>query len=95
MRLRQSRSTRTRSESALAALTRAVLAHRRLVALFWAAVALAGLVGAGRASDALDPNFSMPKSEAFATNERVQQLFASGGKWPTLVAVAELPSGLS
>src|SRR5215207_1459718 len=74
-------------------LTRFVLAHKRLVALFWTVVALVGLVGSGRASAALETSFSMPGSEAFATNQEIERLFGSGGTTPTLVAVVRLPEG--
>jgi putative drug exporter of the RND superfamily len=74
-------------------LTRFVLAHKRLVAGFWIAVAVIGLVGSGRTSDALETSFSMPESEAFATNQEIERLFGSGGTTPTLVAVVRLPEG--
>jgi putative drug exporter of the RND superfamily len=77
------------------ALTRFVLAHKRLIAGFWTVVALAGLVGSGRASEALESSFSMPESKAFATNEEIERLFGSGGTTPTLVAVVQLPEGRS
>jgi putative drug exporter of the RND superfamily len=76
-------------------LTLFVLAHKRLVAGFWIVVALAGLVGSGRASEALESSFSMPESNAFATNQEIERLFGSGGTTPTLVAVAQLPEGAS
>jgi putative drug exporter of the RND superfamily len=74
-------------------LTRIALRHKLLVALLWTVAALAGLVGSGRASEALDSNFEMPSSEAFATNQEIEQLFGSGGTTPTLVAVVQLPEG--
>jgi putative drug exporter of the RND superfamily len=74
-------------------LTRFVLAHKRLVALFWTVVALVGLVGSGRAAEALETSFSMPGSEAFATNQEIERRFGSGGTTPTLVAVVRLPEG--
>ena len=77
----------------MSGLTRFVLAHKRLVAVFWIVVALAGLVGSGRASEALETSFSMPESEAFATNQEIERLFGSGGTTPTLVAVVQLPEG--
>jgi putative drug exporter of the RND superfamily len=95
MRLRRATSNAARGEGAIRALTHWALAHRRLVALLWAAVALAGLVSAGRVSDALDPDFSMPQSEAFTTNQAIERVFGSGGKRLTLVAVAELPNELT
>ena len=77
----------------MTALARFVLRHKRLVAVFWTVAALAGLVGSGRASEALESSFSMPESEAFATNQEIERLFGSGGTTPTLVAVVRLPEG--
>jgi RND superfamily putative drug exporter len=77
----------------MTALTRFVLAHKRLVAVLWTLVALVGLVSSGRASEALETSFSMPESEAFATNQEIERVFGSGGTTPTLVAVVRLPEG--
>lgn len=74
-------------------LTRWVLAHKRLVAGFWILLTIAGFWGAGRVTDALDDQFSMPDSEAFAVNQEIERKFDSGGMAPPLVAVAELPRG--
>jgi hypothetical protein len=68
MKLRPGSNAPTTSGGALSALTRSVLARKRLVALLWATVALAGLVAAGRASGRarhrlrhfLDPDWSCP-----------------------------------
>jgi RND superfamily putative drug exporter len=74
-------------------LTRFVLRHKLLIAALWAIVTVVGLATAGRASDALDPSFSMPESEAFATNQQIERHFGNGGATATLVAVATLPPG--
>ncbi|MQA74660.1 MAG: MMPL family transporter [Solirubrobacterales bacterium] len=77
----------------LEALTRWVLAHKRAVAGLWIVLTIAGFWGAGRVTDALDDQFAMPDSEAFAVNEEIEQRFDSGGIAPPLVALAELPPG--
>jgi putative drug exporter of the RND superfamily len=74
-------------------LTDWVLAHKRTVAAFWVLLTIAGFWGAGRVTDALDDQFSMPDSEAFAVNEEIESRFQTGGATPPLVAVAELPPG--
>jgi RND superfamily putative drug exporter len=76
-------------------LTRWVLAHKRSVAVFWIVLTIAGILGAGRVADALDDQFSMPSSEAFATNEEIEKRFSSGGVVEPLVAVSQLPEGVS
>jgi putative drug exporter of the RND superfamily len=81
------------SVAAMKTLTRWVLAHKRLVAGFWILLTIAGFWGAGRVTDALDDQFSMPDSEAFAVNQEIERKFDSGGMAPPLVAVAELPRG--
>ncbi|WP_217915054.1 MMPL family transporter [Miltoncostaea marina] len=83
----------TPAGGALGALTRAVLRHRRLVAVAWAVLALAGLAAAGPASDALDDDFAMPGSAAYAANERIERALGSGGGSPALAAVVRLPAG--
>jgi RND superfamily putative drug exporter len=74
-------------------LSRWVLAHKRVVAGFWILLTIAGFWGAGRVTDALDDQFSMPESEAFAVNQEIDRKFSSGGMVPPLVAVVELPRG--
>ncbi len=74
-------------------LTRWVLAHRRAVAGFWIVLTFAGFFGASQVTDALDDQFSMPSSKAFAVNQEIEDRFGTGGIAPPLVAVAELPRG--
>jgi RND superfamily putative drug exporter len=76
-------------------LTDFVLAHKRSVAVFWIVLTIAGMFGASRVTDQLDDQFSMPSSEAFATNQEIEQRFSSGGIVEPLVAVVELPAGAS
>jgi putative drug exporter of the RND superfamily len=84
-----------RAGRGLEALTRWVLAHKRSVAAFWIVLTIAGMFGASRVADALDDQFSMPSSEAFATNQEIEQRFSSGGVVEPLVTVAKLPEGVS
>ncbi|HMI68536.1 MAG TPA: hypothetical protein VK510_00990, partial [Solirubrobacteraceae bacterium] len=77
----------------LASLTRWVLAHKRLVAVGWIALTLAGFYGAMQVTDALTENFTMPDSASTVTNERIVDRFDSGGATPPLVAVVTLPPG--
>ena len=76
-------------------LTDFVLAHKRSVAVFWIVLTIAGMFGASRVTDQLDDQFSMPSSEAFATNQEIEERFSSGGIVEPLVAVVELPAGVS
>src|SRR3954447_6923902 len=77
----------------LAGLTKWVLAHKRLVAVGWLALTLAGVDAATQVTDALNQNFTMPDSASTVTNERIVSRFGSGGATPPLVAVVTLPRG--
>src|SRR5918994_5878381 len=85
----------TRREAPMRKLTNFVLAHKRVVATFWIVLTIAGMFGASRVTDRLDDQFSMPSSEAFATNQEIEDRFSSGGMVEPLVAVVELPAGVS
>jgi RND superfamily putative drug exporter len=76
-------------------LTRWILNHKSLVAVFWVALTFAGFFGSSQVTDALDEQFSMPSSTAFAVNQEIEQRFDSGGASQPLVAVATLPDGAS
>ena len=77
----------------LAGLTQWVLAHKRLVAVGWLLLTLAGFYGAAKVTDALTENFTMPDSASTVTNERIVSRFDTGGATPPLVAVVTLPPG--
>jgi RND superfamily putative drug exporter len=74
-------------------LTRFILAHKRAVAAFWILLTFAGFYGASQVTDALDDQFSMPSSKAFAANREIEKRFDSGGMASPIVAVAQLPRG--
>jgi RND superfamily putative drug exporter len=73
--------------------TRWILAHKRLVAGFWIALTFAGFFGASQVTNALDDEFTMPSSSAYAVNQEIEARFGSGGFAQPLVAVATLPPG--
>ncbi|HYG96281.1 MAG TPA: MMPL family transporter, partial [Solirubrobacterales bacterium] len=79
----------------LETVTRWVLAHKGLVAVFWVALTVAGFFGSSQVTDALEEQFSMPSSSAYAVNQEIEQRFDSGGASQPLVAVATLPEGAS
>ena len=56
--------------STVSSLTRWVLAHKRTVVLTWIVLTIAGIAAAGPATDALDPEFSVPNKEGWETNVR-------------------------
>jgi RND superfamily putative drug exporter len=76
------------------ALTRWVLAHKRIVVGFWIALTIAGMAAAGPASRALDPEFSVPDREGWETNVAIAQRYhGTGGDSSPLLPVVTLPRG--
>ena len=78
----------------MAPLTRWVLAHKRTVALGWILLTIAGVMAAGPASDALEPEFSVPDKEGWETNVEIAKRYqGTGGDTVPLVPVVTLPAG--
>jgi putative drug exporter of the RND superfamily len=78
----------------LSSLTRWVLAHKRIVVISWIALTLAGMAAAGPATDALEPEFSVPDKEGWETNQVIAQRYGeTGGDTAPLVSVVTLPEG--
>ncbi len=74
-------------------LTDFVLRHKRLVAIAWVALTLAGMAAAGPASEALDQRFSVPGREGYDTSQEILALYGNGGESPPLIPVVELAEG--
>jgi RND superfamily putative drug exporter len=80
----------------MASLTRWVLAHKRIVVLFWVAVTLVGMASAGSATKALKQKFSVPGKEGWVTNQQIARDFhGTGGNSAPLLPVVTLPAGQS
>jgi putative drug exporter of the RND superfamily len=78
------------------ALTRWVLSHKRTVVIAWVVLTIAGIAAAGPASDALEPEFSVPDKEGWETNQVIAQRYQeTGGDTAPLVPVVTLPEGES
>jgi putative drug exporter of the RND superfamily len=76
--------------------TRAVLAHKRLVVCFWVVLTLVGVASAGSATKALKQKFSVPGKEGWVTNQQIAHHFhGTGGNSAPLLAVVTLPPGQS
>jgi putative drug exporter of the RND superfamily len=77
----------------MTAITRWVLAHKRIVVGFWVLLTLVGIASAGPASKALKQKFSVPGREGWATNQQIEREFAhTGGAYSPLLAVVTLPA---
>ncbi len=62
----------------MSSLTRWVLAHKRTVVLAWVVLTIAGVAASGPATDALDPEFSVPNKEGWETNVTIQPSATAG-----------------
>ena len=77
----------------MASLTRWILSHKRTVAIAWLLLTIAGMMAAGPASEALDPEFSVPDQEGWETNVAIAERYqGTGGDTAPLVPVVTLPA---
>ena len=79
----------------MTAITRWVLAHKRLVVLFWVVLTVIGMASAGSATKALKQKFSVPGKEGWITNQAIVHRFHTGGNSSPLLPVVTLPAGSS
>ncbi|MBS1869482.1 MAG: MMPL family transporter [Actinobacteria bacterium] len=78
----------------MTALTRWVLAHRKLVVAFWLVLTVVGGAAAGPAGRAMNQKFSVPGREGWEANVQIQKLYrGTGGNAAPLVPVVQLPAG--
>jgi putative drug exporter of the RND superfamily len=74
-------------------LTRAVLAHKRIVVCAWVVLTLIGLVTSSAAIDSLTQRFSVPGREGWDANVEIVHKYGNGGDALPLLAVVRLPDG--
>jgi putative drug exporter of the RND superfamily len=80
----------------LSALTRWVLAHKKIVVGLWVALTIAGMAAAGPATENLESEFSVPDKEGWETNEAIAARYGgTGGDTSPLMPVVTLPEGES
>jgi RND superfamily putative drug exporter len=78
----------------VSSLTRWVLAHKRVIAVFWLVLTLIGMASAGSATKALKQKFSVPGKEGWKTNIAIAQHYrGTGGDALPLLPVVTLPAG--
>jgi putative drug exporter of the RND superfamily len=73
-------------------LTRFVLRHKALVALFWLAVTVAGVLTVGGTTHRMTNNFSMP-GQAFKVDNQIIRTYGNGGSQSPFVPVLTVPAG--
>ena len=75
-------------------LTRWVLAHKRIVTLFWVVLTVVGIATVNSATKALDQKFSVPGKEGWETNVDIAKTFnGAGGDNAPVVPVVTVPQG--
>jgi RND superfamily putative drug exporter len=77
----------------MARLTRWVLSHKLLVAVFWAVLTVVGIVLSGQANKAFDQKFSVPDREGWDTQNAIARIYDAGGTNLPLLPVVQLPEG--
>jgi RND superfamily putative drug exporter len=76
-------------------ITRIALAHRRLVALAWIALAVVGGVTASSTTSRLTHTFATPGNPGYDTNQRIIKSFGIDGNEQPTIAVLHLPAAAS
>ncbi|HVB44729.1 MAG TPA: MMPL family transporter [Streptosporangiaceae bacterium] len=76
----------------MAALTRFVLRHKALVALFWLVVAVAGAMTVSGTTHRMTNSFAMP-GQAFKIDNQIARTYGNGGTQPPYVPVITVPPG--
>src|SRR5258708_37056681 len=78
----------------MTAITRWVLAHKRIVVAVWVILTLVGAAASGPATKALKQKFSVPGKEGWETNQQIAHLYkGTGDNAAPLVPVISLPAG--
>jgi RND superfamily putative drug exporter len=80
------------SEVAMTTLTRFVLRHKALVALFWVAVAAAGVLTISGTTHRMTNSFAMP-GQAYRVDNQIARQYGNGGSQPPYVPVITAPAG--
>ena len=76
----------------MTALTRFVLRHKALVALFWVAVAAAGVLTISGTTHRMTNSFAMP-GQAYRVDSQIARQYGNGGSQPPYVPVITAPAG--
>src|SRR5882757_5915183 len=70
-----------------------VLRHRKAVAAFWGVVLIAGVLLAGRTTNRLTIDFSLPGQPGTVTAHKIEHAFGSGGDTSPYLVSVTLPAG--
>jgi putative drug exporter of the RND superfamily len=79
-------------EAEMPALTRFVLRHKALVALFWLVMTIAGVATIGGTTHRMTNSFAMP-GQAFRVDNQIARQYGNGGSQTPYVPVLSVPAG--
>src|SRR5207244_8402652 len=74
-------------------LSRFVLRHKLVVAVFWLAVLAVGVVASARLSGRLSAQFALPGAASYQADQQILRDYGNGGPGYPEVVVVRLPSG--
>src|SRR5262245_42922140 len=74
-------------------LTVFALRHRRWIIGFWLLVLIAGGAAAGRVSQRLSTDFSLPGQPGYQTAQQIMRLYGNGGSQPPSIVAVRVPAG--
>jgi RND superfamily putative drug exporter len=74
-------------------ITRFALRHRRLVALAWLALTVAGTLTVSSATSRMTHTFATPGTSGYDANQRIEQRLGVDGNEQPTIAVLKLPAG--
>jgi RND superfamily putative drug exporter len=72
-----------------------ILRHKRLVVLFWLAVAVAGMAASATISSRLSYQFNLPGQPGYEANQAILRAYGTGGSTLPLVAIVTPSPGTS
>jgi RND superfamily putative drug exporter len=72
-----------------------ILGHKRLVILFWLAVAVAGMAASATISSRLSYQFNLPGQPAYEANQAILRAYGTGGSTLPLVTIVTPSPGTS
>jgi putative drug exporter of the RND superfamily len=87
--------TDTRGSGVLGGLARFVLAHRKLVALFWLVAFIAGVIATPHVQNRLSVDFSLPGQPGYETGQKILHTWGNGGLSSPDIVVVTVPAGQS
>src|SRR6478752_1771207 len=80
-------------EMNVGAVSRFVLAHKKIVVISWLLIFIIAVASVGKSVNALSQDFSVPGREGSQTNEEILATYGNGGSNAPMVPVVTLPEG--